>query len=293
MRGHLNMNTWLDQRLYPFKSHFLQVPDGKMHYVDEGEGEPLLLLHGTPTWSFMYRHLIAGLSDHYRVIAPDHLGSGLSEQPDGYSYRPVDQARNLQAFIEALNLTDITLVVHDFGGPIGLSYALEHPENVRRVILFNTWLWSMSRTPDKVLMGGLLGTAFGRFLYRRMDFEFRVIVPTVYGDRAKLTPDVLAHYRGPFDADIAWVYAREILGSSAWFDQLWSRREALRDVPLLLVWGLKDVAFGAPYLKRWRTAFPHAEVHTLDHVGHFVPDEAGAEVVPRLRDFLQKDISAS
>ncbi len=103
------------------------------------------MVHGTPTWSFMYRHLIRDLSPRYRCIAPDHLGFGLSDRPAGWSYRPEDQARNLARLIETLGLKDLTLVVHDFGGPIGLAYALDHPENVRRLVLFNTWMWSFRR----------------------------------------------------------------------------------------------------------------------------------------------------
>lgn len=284
------MTAWLDRQMYPFESHFLDVPDGKMHYVDEGNGDVILMLHGTPTWSFLYRHLILGLRDTYRVIVPDKLGFGLSDKPADYSYRPEDQARNIRAFIEALNLRDFTLVVHDFGGPIGLSYAIDHPENVRRLVIFNTWLWSLRDQRPTAMVARVLGSAFGRFLYRRLDVEFRVIVPMVYGDRSKLTPQIMAHYRGPFEDPmatyVAWVYARELLQSSDWFEGLWAKRDALRDMPALLLWGMKDAAFGSPQLERWQTVFAEPEIHTFPKTGHFVQEEQGPDLLPLIQTFL-------
>jgi haloalkane dehalogenase len=292
------MTEWLDRSIYPFESHYVALPDGKMHYVDAGKRddagprETLLMLHGTPTWSFLYRHLITGLSDAYRVVAPDALGSGLSDKPEGYSYRPEDQARNLRAFIEALDLRDVTLVVHDFGGPIGLSYALDVPENVRRLVILNTWMWSLRSYTDKVLAGLVMGGPVGRFLYKRLDLEFRGIVPFAYGDRSKLTPEILAHYRGPFEhplaTEIAWIYARELIGSTAWYETLWERRGALKDKPTLLLWGMKDPVFGPQYLKRWQALFTNARTRTFPESGHFVQDEMGPALVPPLRDFLQE-----
>jgi haloalkane dehalogenase len=284
--------TWLNKEMYPFDSHRVTVPDGDIHYVDEGSGDVIVMVHGTPTWSFLYRHLITALRAQYRVIALDLLGSGLSDKPDGYSYRPEDQARNLQAFIQRLDLQDITLMVHDFGGPIGLSYAINHPRNVRRLVLFNTWMWSLKNDPQIALVGRLIGSKFGRFLYRHLDFEFKVIVPSVYADRSKLTPAIEAHYRAPFEKDengtidIAWIYARELLGSSDWFHTLWEQRDTIQDIPALLLWGMQDRAFGPPQLKRWRGVFTDAEIHELDDSGHFVQEEKGAEVAPIITDFL-------
>ncbi|MEW6602891.1 MAG: alpha/beta fold hydrolase, partial [Nitrospirota bacterium] len=122
--------SWIDRKEYPFKSHSLELEMGRMHYVDEGTGEPLVMVHGNPTWSFVYRHLINGLSKDYRCIAMDHIGFGLSDKPQNWSYYPEDHAKNFDIFIERLDLHNITLVVQDWGGPIGLSYAVNHPENV-------------------------------------------------------------------------------------------------------------------------------------------------------------------
>lgn len=284
------MTTWLDRQLYPFESRFLEVPDGRIHYVDEGSGDVILMLHGTPTWSFLYRHLIAGLRGQYRVIAPDHLGFGLSAKPADYSYRPEDQARNLRAFIQALDLPDFTLMAHDFGGPIGLSYAVDRPERVRRLILFNTWMWSLRDQRQTALLASVLGSGFGRFLYRKLNFEFNVIVPALFADRSKLTAEIKAHYLRPFDdpiaTHVAWVQARELLQSSDWFDSLWAKRAALQNIPALLLWGMKDAAFGAPQLKRWQSVLTRAQVHPFSSTGHFVQEEQGADLVPFIESFL-------
>lgn len=142
----MNTIAWINREQYPFASHSLAVPAGRMHYVDEGSGEPIVMVHGNPTWSFLYRDLIKRLQPAYRCIAMDHLGFGLSDKPAGWSYLPADHAANLTAFIQGLGLQKITLVVQDWGGPLGLSYAVNHPANVARIILMpSRWWWSSSR----------------------------------------------------------------------------------------------------------------------------------------------------
>ena len=188
-----NANGWVNRNLYPFRSHWLEVVGGRMHYVDEGTGPVVVMVHGTPTWSFLYRELIRELSKSYRVIAPDQIGFGLSDKPAGWSYRPEDHARNVSTLIERLELSDIALVVHDFGGPIGLSYALEHPDNVRALVLFNTWMWSLEGTAAEKA-SRFMGGPIGRFLYRRMNLSPRVLVRAAFGDKRKLTREVHRHY---------------------------------------------------------------------------------------------------
>jgi haloalkane dehalogenase len=277
---------WLDRGEYPFESRWLDVEGGRMHYLDEGEGAPIVMVHGTPTWSFMYRHLVKGLRARHRCLAPDHLGFGLSERPAAWSYRPADQARNLARFIDTLGLKDVTLVVHDFGGPIGLAYALDHPENVRRLVLFNTWMWATAGDRHFEVFGRLLSGRIGRFLYERLGFSVRVMLRHVMVDKTRYTRAVERHYLRALDGHATWVYARELLGSSAWYDGLWQRRERLARIPALLAWGLKDPAFGA-YLPRWRGVFQRAEVLPLADCGHAPPEERAPEVLPVLERFLE------
>ncbi|HEU5209375.1 MAG TPA: alpha/beta fold hydrolase [Longimicrobiales bacterium] len=279
---------WVDRDLYPFESRYLDVGPGRMHYVDEGSGPVVLMVHGTPTWSFLYRELIRDLARDHRVIAPDHLGFGLSDHPDEFGYRPEDHARVLEQFIERLGLRDITLVVHDFGGPIGLSYAERHPENVRALVLFNTWLWSLAGSSAE-RVARVMGSGFGRFLYTRLNISPRMIVPAAFGDRRRLSKAVHRHYIDALDTPRArypsWVFAREVLGSGEWYEQLWKDRGTLEQHPALLIWGRKDPAFGGA-LSRWKEAFPAARVVELPDVGHFVQEEAPREATSAIREFL-------
>lgn len=281
---------WLDRTLYPFESRYLDTGEGRIHYVDEGQGDVILMVHGTPTWSFLYRDLIRRLSATHRVVAPDHLGFGLSDKPEGAAYRPADHARRLALLIDRLELRDFTLVVHDFGGPIGLSYALDHPDRVARLVLFNTWLWSIAGEPAKARVARIMGGPLGRFLYRRLNFSPRVLVKSAYGDRSRLTPVVHRHYTAPFPTPATrqapWVLAREMLGSSDWYESLWRRLDRLAGKPTLIVWGMKDPAFPPSDLARWEEALPGARVVRLDDVGHFVPDEAPDAAAREIEAFI-------
>jgi len=276
---------WVDRREYPFEPRTLDLPGGRLSYVDEGEGSPIVMVHGTPTWSFLYRHLIKALRERYRCVVPDHLGFGLSDRPVNWSYRPEDQARNLARLIETLGLKDLTLVVHDFGGPIGLAYALDHPENVRRVVLFNTWMWSAVGDRHLEWFARVLGGSLGRFLYERLGFSVRVMLRHAIADRRRYTREVERHYLRALDGHATWVYARELLGSSAWYDGLWRRRDRIARIPALIFWGMRDPAFGR-YLGRWRGVFERAAVIELSDCGHAPPEERAPEVLAILVPFL-------
>jgi haloalkane dehalogenase len=267
----------------------MEVDGGRMHYLDEGEGPAIVLVHGTPTWSFLYRHLIRDLAEAHRVIAPDHLGFGLSDKPESLDYRPESQARNLATLIERLGLKDIVLVVHDFGGPIGLSYAIDHPENVRALVLFNTWTWSLAGTPAEK-MSRLMSGPLGRFLYKRLNFSPKVLLKAVFADRSKLTRTVHRHYTDvfptPAERHAPWVFARELIGSGDWYEDLWHRLGPIASKPALLLWGMRDSAFGPEALARWKGALPNARVVEFPDAGHFVQEEAPAEAVREIREFL-------
>jgi haloalkane dehalogenase len=283
--------AWLDTAAYPFPPHSFATPEGNLHYVDTGQGSPVVMVHGTPTWSFEWRHLLCHLSDEYRCLALDHLGFGLSDHPEDASIlRPEDHARRFADWVEHLGLQDITLVVHDLGGPIGLAYALEHPENVRAIVLINTIMWPLAG--DKHFEGPakLFSGALGRFLYEQMGFSAKVILPAAFGDKKKLTPAIHTQYLKPLatprDRKGTYAFAKSLLGATDWLGSLWEKRERLAKIPALLVWGMKDPAFRPQELKRWRSALPSATFHPLEEVGHWPQEEASETLLMLLRDFL-------
>ena len=283
--------AWLDREAYPFEHHWAELPGGqRMHYLDEGVGEPVLFVHGTPTWSFEWRHLVRGLSATHRCIAPDLLGFGLSDRPRDFAYTPEAHAEQVVAFVDALGLDGFTLVVHDYGGPIALPLALEG--HARRLVVINSWMWSFADDADMVKKGRIAGSGFGRWMYRRLNFSLRVLAPHAYGDRRKLTPAIHRQYLSVFpDAwsrgAVLWPLAKAILASGGYYDSLWRRREALRDIPALVVWGMRDAAFGPHLLERWKTALPDARAVELPAAGHWPHEEEPEAVLAALREFLR------
>lgn len=287
------MTNWINRSEYPFAPNFFETAEGKMHYVDIGAGPVILMVHGTPTWSFLYRRLITALSNDYRVVAPDHLGFGLSDKPTDAPYTPADHARRLAALISELGLSDLTLMVHDFGGPIGLAHALEQPDNVARLVLFNTWLWSVEDNKTAQQASRLFGSPLGKFLYTRLNFSPRFLLKLAYGDKSKLTGDIHRHYTQVFptaaERMAPWTLARELIGSSDWYDGLWQRRQAIAAKPALLLWGLKDPTFSPDDLTRWQTVFTQVQVQTYPTAGHFVPEEVDTVAEP-IRQFMADSI---
>jgi haloalkane dehalogenase len=282
---------WLDRESYPYRNRWLRLPSGdRIHYVDEGAGDALLFVHGTPTWSYEWRHAIGALSATHRCIAPDHVGFGLSDRPRDGAYTPAWHAANLRAFVDGLGLKSFTLVVHDYGGPIGLPLALDRPERVRGLVVLNSFCWSLQGEKDMARAARVLGGRLGHFLYRWLNLSLRVIMPTAYADRRKLTRAIHAQYLAPFRdrwarGAVLWRLARELLGSSAFYDVQWQRRDRLRDIPALIIWGMKDPAFKPRVLERWKEALPGAQVLQLP-VGHWPQEEAPAQAVEALRRFV-------
>jgi pimeloyl-ACP methyl ester carboxylesterase len=176
----LSTPEWLDKVEYPFDNKTIQLQSGTMHYVDEGEGDPILFVHGTPTWSFLYREFIRDFSKTNRAIAIDHLGFGLSEKPENFLGRPQDHTKNLSEFIQKKDLRNITLVVHDFGGPIGLAAAIKQPKRIDKIVIFNTWLWETESYKEVKNIDKVVRSFLGRFLYIWMNFTPCVIQKGIF-----------------------------------------------------------------------------------------------------------------
>jgi len=274
----------------------IALTDGEMHYVDEGTGPPILFVHGTPTNSYEYRHLIAALSTRFRCIAPDHLGFGESSRPRAFAYTPEAHARVLKEFVERLDLKDLTLVVHDFGGPIGLPLVAGRGElgvgSVKQVVILNSWAWPLDDDPKMARGARLIGGAIGRFLYRYANASLRLIMPSAYGDRKKLTKEIHRRYLDVFrdrDARVLVLHAlaKSLLGSRAHYQSLLDRLERLCAMRVLIVWGMKDSAFQPYQLARWRRLLPEAQVETIESAGHWPHEEEPARVVAAIERFLK------
>ena len=281
---------WLDKAEYPFESRFQLIEGHAMHYVDEGQGDILLMVHGTPVWSFLYRHCIKHLSAHYRCIALDHLGFGLSDKPDSADYTPQAHARRLTAFIKALNLKDVTIITQDYGGPISMDYAVHHPDNVRRIIVANSWMWSLPRMEQG---GKIFNNALGKWLYLQYGFSPKVLIPQSFGDKKKLSPAVHAQYLVPLDtptnriATFGLVQALD--GNRGWYNALQKNALTLADKPILILWGMKDRFVRAiDHLPLWKSLWHKAEVVEIPHAGHFVEEEASERVLEEIVRFLER-----
>jgi pimeloyl-ACP methyl ester carboxylesterase len=279
--------AWLDQTEYPFKSNYFSTAHGTIHYVDEGTGEPIVFVPGNPSWSFEARNMIKLLSKQYRCLAVDHLGFGLSDKPLDFSYLPQAHAKNLEDWLESLNLERITMVVGDWGGPIGLSYAIQHPQKIKSLVITNTWLWSVKNDLYYQGFSGFMGGPLGRWLIRKQNFFAQTVVSMAFGDKSKLTPQIHRHYLEQFPSPEArkgnWVFPKQIIGASDWLDSLWRQRSLLADKVALIAWGAKDIAFREKELHTWMAAFPKARVLRFPKSGHFIPEENPSELAEAIR----------
>ncbi len=261
-----------------------------MHYVDEGAGDPVLLVHGTPTWSFEYRHVIAALSRRHRCIAPDHLGFGLSQRPARFAYTPEAHAAVLREFVTAMGLERYTLVVHDFGGPIGLPLALGPESQVQKLVILNSFAWPLNDDPKLAGNARIAGGPIGRLLYKYANASQRLIMPSAYGDKAKLTKAIHQQYLDVFRdrearVQVLHTLATALLGSRAHYQGLLDALPSLR-IPTLLLWGMKDSAFQPYQLARWQALLPHATTVALDDSGHWPHEEEPARVSEEIEHFL-------
>lgn len=283
--------SWVDTIDYPFENKFLHLEAGNMHYVDEGKGDVILFVHGTPTWSFLYRDLIKELSKKYRCIAIDHLGFGLSEKPDSVSSSPEWHSKNLSEFIKKLNLQEITLVVHDFGGPIGLAAGIENAERIERVVLFNSWLWATKDGKQAQKIDKTINSWVGKFLYLNMNFSPKVLLKKGFADKKNLSKIVHKQYINPFPDKESRIpllnLAKALVGSSDWYQDQWEKLDRLSDKNWLILWGTKDEFITREYLKKWQDRLPNNE--TKEYAcGHFVQEEKTDESIRAINTFMYK-----
>jgi haloalkane dehalogenase len=283
----MSRQDWVPEHLYPFESHYAEVGGARVHYVDEGRGPPLLLLHGNPTWSFLYRDIIKALRDRYRCIAPDHPGFGFSTAAPGYGFTPAEHASILEQFVAQLDLTGLTMMVQDWGGPIGFAVATRHPDRFSAFVIGNTWAWPKA-DPGTQVFSRVLGSSFGGYLILKRNFFVEKAIPGSMR-RKKLSEEVMNAYRGPFPTPESrkpvHVFPREILHSRPFLAEVERGLPKLRDRPALIVWPTKDVAFREPELRCWEQLFPNHRTVKLEGAGHYVQEEASDEIAAAIRDW--------
>jgi pimeloyl-ACP methyl ester carboxylesterase len=281
---------WINKEMYPFASKWESIDGHQLHYIDEGSGEIILFVHGTPEWSFGFRDQIKELSKEFRCIAIDMLGFGLSDKPADADYTCSAHSKRLEKLIEKLNLKKITLVANDFGGGISLRYAIDHPDNIERIVLFNTWMWSLKNDPHYARPAKFMNSMIGKFLYLNMNFPVNTIMPSSFGNRKLLTKQIHLHYKNALkkgERTAAHAFAKEIMNASEWWQNLWERIGILENKPFLIFWGMKD-KFIPPYeLNKWRLRLPLAKVMVFDNAGHFVQEEKPEELNAGIKEFMK------
>lgn len=279
------------RHIYPFATARLAVAGGAISYVDEGAGPPALMVHGNPTWSIYYRHLITALRDSHRVIVPDHMGCGLSDKPQGYPYRLANHIENLTRLVEHLQLGPLDLVVHDWGGAIGMGWAVRHPELVRRIIVLNTAAFLSPRLPLRIAVCRV--PLFGDIALRGMN-AFAGMATFMAVERP-MAAELRRAYLLPYDswqnriAQLRFVQDIPMRpGHPTWavVDAIDRELPVLRDKPMQIFWGGKDWCFNDHFLAGWLQRFPQAQATRFDHAGHYVLEDAHHEIVPRAVRFL-------
>jgi pimeloyl-ACP methyl ester carboxylesterase len=289
---------------YPFASHWLERPNGvRMHYLDEGDGPPVVMVHGNPTWSFYYRRLVQALRGTHRCIVPDHIGCGLSDKPgdDRYAYTLQSRVEDLEALLAAADVGrsavgGVTWIVHDWGGMIGLTAALRSSLPIRRVVILNTsgflkpatkrMPWALRAARDAGPISSLLVRGGNAFAHGA----------TWMATKRGLPRRIRRAYVAPYDSwanriatlrfvqDIPLSPRDRSYELVRWTDENVRR---LRDVPVLIAWGRHDFVFDDHFLNEWLRRLPNAEPHVFEYAGHYVLEDAAEEIVPLISRFVR------
>jgi cis-3-alkyl-4-acyloxetan-2-one decarboxylase len=284
------------QSLYPFQSREMAISGQRYHYIDEGAGPVLLMVHGNPTWSFYWRNVIVALRDRYRIVAVDHIGCGLSAKPSAaeYPYRLARRSADLNELIEKLDLREITLVAHDWGGAIGMGAAVTAPERFTRFALMNTAAFRMPKCPWPIHLCHL--PWFGPVTVQGMNLFVRAALRTTVCKHERMTPAVKAGYLAPYDtwrnreAVLRFVLDIPLAPSHPSYQTLVEIEQGLSkfaDRPISIIWGMQDWCFTPKFLDRFLEFFPNAEVHRLADAGHYVVEDAYERIVPILDTFVK------
>ena len=292
------------KKLYPFPGKTLDLDGLSYHYLDEGAGDPVVMVHGNPSWSFYYRNLVLALRGSYRCIVPDHIGCGFSDKPgdDRYDYTLSRRIDDLERLIDSLGLTrKITLVLHDWGGMIGMGYAHRHPERIARIVLLNTAAFHLPK--EKPFPLGLRicrDTPLGTLLVRGFN-AFSVGASIVGCKKNPMSAELKRAYRSPYDswanriATLRFVQDIPLAPGDRNYAQVSDIAAGLdrfSALPMAIFWGELDFVFDTSFLKEWVRRFPKARVRSYPDAGHYILEDMKEEVVPLIADFLKETDAA-
>lgn len=274
------------EALYPFSSRYHSYQDGFLHYLDEGTGPVILCLHGNPTWSFLYRNIVSSLRDEFRLIVPDYPGFGFSKAPTGYGYTIKEHASALDDLLSSLELEHLILVVQDWGGPIGLSWAVENSDKVSAIVLGNSLLASPKGYLR--LIAEVVGSFVGRWLITRLNLFAAGLMPSVIRNPANNTPVIRKAYKDQFPTVQSriptWMFPREVMKAGPFMDEIRSKMDVLSDTPTELVFGKKDPALGYERdIRFWESLLPNHNTVRLSKAGHYIQEDDPEAVVQAIR----------
>ncbi|PAJ74706.1 alpha/beta hydrolase [Pseudoalteromonas sp. NBT06-2] len=288
------------ESLSPFKKNYLDRNGQKYHYINEGTGDPVVMVHGNPSWSFYYRNLVSSLRSSHQCIVPDHIGCGLSDKPDDtdYNYTLKQRIDDLEALLEYLDINvNITLVVHDWGGMIGMGYAARYPERIKRLVILNTGAFHLPK--DKPFPWALWvcrNTLLGTVLVRGMN-AFSSIASYIGVKRQPMAKEIREAYVAPFNSwknrisTLRFVQDIPLKSSDRNYDlvsQIASSLEKFKDLPSIICWGSKDFVFDKHFLAQWKQELPQAKVHEFTDCGHYILEDASSEVVSLVTNFINE-----
>lgn len=277
----MTTGDWIDRRLYPFESRFVELAGCRIHYIDEGSGPPILFLHGNPTWSFLYRDVVGDLKTRFRCVALDYPGFGLSSARRDFHYSAAEHAELVERFLVELDLRELVVMGQDWGGPIGLGVAARQVARIAGLVIANAFAWPLGHSPFFQLFSRSVGGPLGRRLIRRYNTFVELSMP-LGTNRTRVSDAVMEHYRRPFaDRDARTrtsEFARQLLKGRSYLREVHAGLASLGDLPALIIWGTRDIAFRAAARRRLERAFPNHRTVTLRGVGHYVQEDAAAEV---------------
>ncbi len=283
-------NSW--QKHYPFKNNFLNTDNGRLHYLDEGEGHPIIMIHGNPTWSFFYRNVVKDLQKNYRCIVPDHIGCGLSDKPQDFEYTLENHVNNVLKLIKELKLDKFSLIVHDWGGAIGMGVATTMPDKVMSMTIMNTAAFKSQDIPFTIglcklpIIGAPMVRAFNAFAWPA----------TFMAVEKKLSKEVKQGYLFPYNnyhnriATAQFVKDIPLKPDHRSWNKLDSIENSLKEVtcPKLFIWGAKDFCFNMGFLNRWKDFFPNEKYVVYEDAGHYVLEDEKDNCIREIGSFFNE-----